>query len=154
MQPLTSKQSLAWMLFQKGFTPTEIANRLKTTRQYVHQTLKISEGKISRTLLETARLNGLDIKAIQPEKGLLLGYNPVLRRKVLITYTAKNGLRIWYWYDKPDEVKDVRILSEAREYLINEAEERGMALTADQKRLHPASLAEHIFATLLPELRT
>ena len=150
--PLTRKQGIAWALFQDGLSAVQIAKRLRTSRQYVHQTLRTAEAKIARTLRETGRRNGLDIKAIRPEKGILLGYHPVLKRNVVVTYTTRNGLRVWYWYDNPHDVRDEKLLREAREYLLNEAEERGIPLTQDQRSLHPAKLAQVVFRALLPEV--
>ena len=154
LQPLTSKQSAAWSSFQRGITAIEIAKRMKTTRQNVHQTLKIAEVKISKTLLDVARSNGLEIKALQPEKGILLGYNPLLKRNVVVTYTSKNGVRVWYWYDNPEKIDDEKLLQETREYLLNEAEERGIRLTLEEKNTHPARLARAVFSRLLPEVRS
>ncbi len=146
---MSAKQSVAWALFQHGLSQVEITRKLKTTRQYVNQTLRLSETKIARSLLDTARLSGLEVKKAHPEKGILLGYHPVLKRNVIVTYTTRNGLRVWYWYDRPEEVKDEKLLAEAREYLLNEAKERGIDLGNDERKLHPAKLARRIFTELI-----
>jgi hypothetical protein len=70
----------------------------------------------------------------------------------VITYTNKNGVRIWHWYERVDEIKDVSYMEEVREYLLNEVEERNLKLSAEEKRLHPAKLAQLVFGRLLPEL--
>ncbi len=142
-----------WALFQKGVSPVDIAKKLKTTRQNVHQILKVSETKVSEALLGVVSSNGLEIKSLDLARGILLGYNPLLSRNVVVTYTTRNGVRVWYWYDKPEEVQDSQLLSEAREYLFNEAEERGLRLTAEEKKKHPAILARIIFNKLLPGVR-
>jgi len=151
--PLTPKQSMAWALLQDGLSPIQIAKRLRTSRQYVHQTLRTAEEKISKSLREAVRLNGLEIRVVRPEKGILLGYHPVLMRNVVVTYTTRNGMRVWYWYDNPHDVRDEKLLREAREYLLNEAAERGLHLSAEQRALHPAKLAQVVFSALLPEVR-
>src|SRR5207245_11221678 len=97
---------------------------MKTTRQNVHQTLKIAEVRISKTLLDVPRSNGLEIKALQPEKGILLGYNPLFKRNVVVTYTSKNEVRVWYWYDNPENIDDKKFLLEPRAEQLNQAEER------------------------------
>ncbi len=122
---------------------------MKTSRQYIHQTLKIAEAKVSKNLLEVATSMGLQIKTLQPEKGILLGFNPLLDRKVIITYTAKYGVRTWYWYDNPEQVNDKKLLADAREYLLAEAGERGIPLSETEKRMHPSTLAKTIFGRLL-----
>jgi hypothetical protein len=151
--PLTQKQGMAWALLQDGLSPIQIAKRLRTSRQYVHQTLRTAEAKISKSLLEMGRLNGLEIRAVRPEKGILLGYHPLLKRNVVVTYTTRNGMRVWYWYDNPHEVRDEKLLREAREYLLSEAAERGLRLSPEQRALHPAKLAQVVFSALLPEVR-
>lgn len=151
--PLTARQGHTWALFQDGLSAAEIARRIKKSRQYVHQTLHTAETKIARSLLDTAGRNGLEIRAVRPERGILLGYHPFLRKNVVITYTTRNGIRVWYWYENPADVKDERLLSEARAYLLDEADERAIKVTAEQRKLHPAKLARIIFRELLPEVR-
>ena len=129
----------------------QIANQMKASRQYVQQTLKIAEGKISKCLLDAARSNDLEIRGIRPDRGALLGYNRVLGRNVVVTYTSKYGIKVWYWYDKPEEVRDEKLLDEAREYLFNQAAERGIRLSHDEKNMHPARLARTVFSKILPE---
>jgi len=149
--PLTSKQSAAWALFQKGASMIQIAKQMKASRQYVQQTLKIAEGKISKSLLDAARSNDLEIRAIRPDRGVLLGHNRVLGRNVVVTYTSKYGIKVWFWYDKPEEVRDEKLLDEAREYLFNQAEERGIKLSHEEKNMHPSRLARTVFSRILPE---
>jgi hypothetical protein len=152
MYPLTAKQCTAWALFQSGLSTVEIAKQLKKSKQYVHQTLKIAETKVTEALLDVARSEGLEIRALNPEEGILLGFQPFLKRNVVVTFTTRNGFRTWYWFDKPEEVKmDEKLLAEARQYLLSEAEERGIHLTTEQKNIHPAKLAHFVFAKLLPD---
>ena len=152
MYPLTAKQSIAWALSQRGIPPSEIAERTKNTRQYVHQTLKIAETKVSKALLEVARSGSLQILKMQPEQGIMVGYQPMLNRNVVVTFTTKNGVKVWYWHDKPEKVTDEKLLRETREYLFNEAEERGIRLTPEEKNMHPARLAQTLFTRLLGEI--
>ena len=147
---LTSKQSAAWGLFQKGIPAIEIARRMETSRQYIHQTLKVAETKIAHNLLEVATSSGLQIRSLKPEKGVLLGFNTALGRDVVLTYTVRHGIRTWYWYDEPEQVKDQKLLEDAKRYLLDEADERGIPLTAEERKLQPAKLARIVFSKLMP----
>src|SRR5207245_8851601 len=93
----------------------QIAKQMKASRQYVQQTLKIAEGKISKSLLDAARSNDLEIRAIRPDRGVLLGHNRVLGRNVVVTYTSKYGIKVWYWYDQPAAASDETLLDAGRE---------------------------------------
>ena len=147
--PLSEKQRSIWGLMWRGLSPAEISEKLGTSRQYVHQVLLTAESKISRTLMDVAQSASLQIKRIDSKNGILLAYDPALSSNVIITYTNKNGVRIWHWYEKIEDIKDVSYINEVRAYLFNEAEERGIKLTIDEKRMHPAELAHVIFSKLI-----
>ena len=150
--PLSGKQRTVWGLMWRGLSPAEIAENLGTSRQYVHQVLLAAESKISRTLMDMAQSANLQIKRIDSKSGILLAYDPALSSNVVITYTNKNGVRIWHWYEKIQDIKDLSYINEVRAYLLNEAEERGIKLTSDQKTMHPAKLAHLIFSRLISGL--
>ena len=152
MFPLSSKQRTVWGLRWKGRSPPEIADELGTSRQYVHQVLLAAESKISRTLIDVAQSASLQIKKIDPRNGVLLAYDSLIGSNSVITYTNKNGVRIWNWYDRIEDIKDQSYVAEVRNYLLNEADERGIRLTEEDRNLHPAKLARLIFGKLIPGL--
>lgn len=129
-----------------------MAYKLKTSRQYVNQTKQTIEAKLSKALLEVARLNDLQIIRLYQENAILLGYHPGLNRKAVITYTTNHGIKVWYWYDTPEEVTNEDFLRETREYLLEIACERGIEL--EEKTMHPAKLAHIVFSKLIPELKS
>jgi hypothetical protein len=150
--PLSQKQKTVWSLVSKGQPVVAIADRLKTTRQFVNQTKLAAEAKLSTTLLDVAQANHIHITKLNPKEGVLLGYHPGLNRKAIITYSTKHGIKVWYWYDKPEEVTDREFLNQTRTYLLDIADERGVEVK-DAKTIHPARLAHLLFSELIPELK-
>jgi len=150
--PLSRSQKVVWSLISKGFSVSNIADKLKTTRQYVNQTRLTAEAKLSTTLLEVAQVNDLQVTKLYPKQAILLGYHPALKKKAIITYTNSHGLKVWYW-DNPEEVTDQAFLNQTKQYLIEIAKERGIEIE-NAEQIHPAKLAHMIFTKLIPELKT
>jgi hypothetical protein len=151
--PLSQKQKTVWSLLSKGLPVVAIADRLKTTRQFVNQTKLAAEAKLSTTLLDVAQANHIHVSRMHPKEGVLLGYHPGLKRRAIITYSTKHGIKVWYWYDNPEEVTDQEFLNQTRVYLLDIASERGVAVK-DAKKIHPAKLAHLVFSELIPELKS
>jgi len=150
--PLSQSQKDIWALISTGLSVTKIADKLKTTRQYVNQTRLITEAKLSTTLLDVAQVNDLQVTKLYPKQAILLGYHPALKRKAIITYTTSHGLKVWYWHDNPEEVTDTAFLNQTRQYLIDISKERGIEIE-DADKIHPAKLAHLVFCQLIPELK-
>ena len=150
--PLTQSQRIIWSLISTGLSVSNIADKLKTTRQYVNQTRLTAEAKLSNTLLEVAQVNDLQVTKLYPKQVILLGYHPALKRKAIVTYTTSHGVKVWYWHDNPEEVTDPTFLNQTRQYLMDIVKERGLEIEGAE-RIHPAKLAHKIFCKLIPELR-
>lgn len=150
--PLSQKQTLIWSLIRKGESVASIADRLKTTRQFVNQTKLAAEAKLSATLLDVAQANHIQVTTLRSKGGILLGFHPGLKRNAIITYSTKHGIKVWYWYDNPGEITDRGFLSQTRGYLLDIAEERGVDVK-NAATVHPAKLAHRLFSELIPELR-
>ena len=129
-----------------------IADKLRTTRQFVNQTKLAAEAKLSTMLLEVAQANDLQVTRLYPKQAILLGYHPALKRKAIVTYSTSHGIKVWYWHDNPEEVTDSAFLSQIRQYLLDIAKERGVEIE-DADKMHPAKLAHQIFRQLIPELK-
>ena len=71
--PLSQKQKTVWSLLNKGFPVVTIADKLKTTRQFVNQTKLTAEAKLSTTLLEVARTNDLQVTRLYAKEAILVG---------------------------------------------------------------------------------
>jgi hypothetical protein len=152
ISPLSQSQKTIWALLGTGLTVTSIAEKLKTTRQYVNQTRLTTQAKLATTLLEVAAVNDLQVIKLVPQQAILLGYHPALKKKAIVTYTTSHGLKVWYWHDHPEEVTDATFLNQTRQFLIDIARERGVEIEGAD-RIHPAKLAHQIFSKLLPELK-
>ena len=150
--PLTQQQKTIWKLLSQGLSVSTIANKLKTTRQYVNQTRLTTEAKLSSALIGMAQASDLQITVLHPNQGILLGYHPELNRKAIITYSTNYGIKVWYWNDHPEEAKNTEFLKQTEKYLLDLAAERGIDVETSQP-LHPAKLADIIFSKLLPELK-
>ncbi len=151
--PLSQSQKTICSLLGTGLTVTSIAEKLKTTRQYVNQTRLTTQTKLANTLLEVAQVNDLQVIKLVPQQAILLGYHPALKKKAIVTYTTSHGLKVWYWHPNPEEVTDAAFLNQTRKYLIDIAKERGIEIPEAEK-IHPAKLAHMIFCKLIPELRS
>ena len=150
--PLRQKQKTVWALVSKGQPVVAIADRLKTTRKFVNQTKLAAEAKLSTTPLDVAQANHIHITKLSPKEGVLLGYHPGLKRKAIITYSTKHDIKVWYWYDKPEEVTDQEFLTQTRTYLLDIAGERGVEVK-DANPINPARLAHLLFSELIPDFR-
>jgi hypothetical protein len=150
--PLSQSQKDIWQLISTGLSVSKIADKLKTTRQYVNQTRIAAEAKLATTLLDVAQVNDLQVTKLYPKQAILLGYHPALKRKAIVTYTTSHGLKVWYWHDNPQEVTDTAFLNQTRQYLIDIAKERGVEIEG-MEQIHPAKLAHEIFCRLIPELK-
>jgi DNA-binding CsgD family transcriptional regulator len=149
--PLSRKQKAVWSLISRGLSVASIADKLRTTRQFVNQTKLAAEAKLSTTLLEVAQVNDLQVTRLYPKQAVLLGYHPALKRKAIVTYSTRHGIKVWYWHDNPEEVTNEEFLRQTHEYLLDIAKERGIELE-DTAEIHPAKLAHIIFSKLIPEV--
>ncbi|MEJ2241668.1 MAG: hypothetical protein P8Y18_05960 [Candidatus Bathyarchaeota archaeon] len=149
-KPLSPKQKAVWSLIRKGLSVSAIAKKLNTTRQYINQTRLNAEAKLSKTLLDVAGTNDLQISKIYPKKGILVGYHPGLKLKAIITYTTTHGIKVWYWNEKPEKITNKNFLDQTRKYLFDIAKEQHIELD-NTTEIHPAKLAHIIFSKLIPE---
>ena len=138
--PLSQSQKDIWSLITKGLSISNIAEKLKTTRQYVNQTRIMAQAKLSTTLMEIAQVNDIQVTKLYPQQAILYGYHPALKRKAIITYTTSHGIKVWYWHDNPEEVTDQAFLNQTKQYLLDIAKERGIQIPEAEK-IHPAKLA-------------
>ena len=129
---------------------TEIGRHLGVTRQSVYYTDKISNKKVELALIHTADANMIDVQYIDSRNGVLLGVSPVTENRVIITFSTRNGVQTWHFEDTSCE--RCKWVERCRKRLINEADERNVLLTTENKKTLPSELAHIIFSTLIPEL--
>src|SRR3990170_7673178 len=93
---LTPKQRKYWSLRLSGLTQAEISRKMDVTRQTVNKTFNAVDSRVSKALLEAAQVNRIETSRLDPEKGFLIGRSPSLGMDVLITFSERNGIQIWY----------------------------------------------------------
>ena len=148
---LTTRQLDIWDMNRRGDPRSKIGERFGFTRQAVYDALKISMEKVESALRHTAEASSIEIIRVDPKNGILLGRMPFDFNKVIITFSRRHGVQTWH-FEEPD-CDRCRYTERCAERLLDEAEERGVELSKDQRSLPPSKLAHTIFSSLLPELR-
>ena len=149
---LTTRQLDIWDSNRRGESRAEIGERFGFTRQAVYDALKISFGKVESALCHTAEASSIEIITVDPKNGVLLGRMPLDLSKVIVTFSRKYGVQTWH-FEEPDCDK-CGYVKRCAERLLDEAEERGVELSLEQRSLLPSKLAHVIFTRLIPELRS
>jgi IS30 family transposase len=142
MIDLTERQIVLWKLKLKGLSPSEIAVNLNISRQAVHRALKSIESKVYKALIGVAKANRIEIREINVEKGYLIGWSPEFRCDVFVTFSASNGVQVWYRHK--GNCRNCKMRDECIRILMREAEERGLNIEANE----PCVMAEELFRKL------
>ena len=146
MLHLTSRQLSLWKMRRSGLSISEIASRLGISRQAVHKGLQAIDAKVYRALTSAAEAAKVEIRRVNVEKGLLVGWSPWLKTDVYITFSARNGVQIWFRHE--GDCRSCPLRSDCRRVLLGEAEERGIELPRSEE-VEPSQLAEILFQKLL-----
>ena len=147
---LTDRQLEIWSLRLKGLSKAEIGRMLGITRQAVYDAEGVMLEKVEHALIHAAESNMVEPRYVDSAKGILLGYSPANQRKVIITFSARNGVQTWH-YQQPD-CSSCMWLERCRSRLISEAEERNVSLSPEDRKLPPSELVQSIFSSIIPEL--
>jgi len=148
---LTEKQLTIWGLNRLGYKQADIWRRIEATRQAVYDALKISLEKVDSALRHAAEANMIEIKYVDPKNGILLGAVPQDSSQVIITFSKRHGIQTWH-YEEP-KCQNCKWAKRCADRLMDEAEERGVRITDEEKRLPPAKLARTIFSEIIPGLK-
>ena len=146
---LTPKQKMIWDLKSRGLQEAHIARKLNVTRQTVHKALDTANVKIGEALEEVARINKIDVETFSPERGFLKGYSNHFKTQAFITFSAKNGVQVWYKHE--GDCEKCSKLETCRETLLAEAKDRNFLLLDDTSKILPSKLAEALFAKIAGE---
>ncbi|MBE0513164.1 hypothetical protein IBX38_08955 [Candidatus Bathyarchaeota archaeon] len=146
---LTPRQKRIWNLKSKGLIEANIARRLNVTRQTVHKALNVANTKVSQALLETAKINKIRVKTVDPARGFLVGYSPEFQTDTMITFSARNGVQIWYRHE--GDCKNCDQLQVCKTMLLAEAEDRNIQLPENPDLMLPSTLAEILFSKIMGE---
>lgn len=148
MRFVTLRQGQIWDLARHGFSESVISTKLRISRQSVHIMLNAARNKVVEALNDAAQSNRIQVRHMDVGNGILAGYNPELNHKVVITYSPKNNVKIWYSHDS--ECQHCKFDQSWVRTLLDEADERGIKLTTKELRLPPAELAKAVFGKILP----
>jgi DNA-binding CsgD family transcriptional regulator len=147
---LTDRQLEIWSHRLRGLSKAEIGRRLGITRQAVYDAEGVMLGKIEAALRDAAEANMMEVRYVDPAKGVLLGFSPAMRNRVIVTFSASNGVQTWH-HDYPD-CRQCKLMERCRRRLLAEAEEREVQLSFKERDLPPSKLAHAIFSSIIPGL--
>ncbi len=105
--------------------------------------------KIGEALQETARINKIEVEKLNAEKGFLLGYSSHFKTQAFITFSAKNGVQVWYRHE--GNCLKCKKLQACRAALLSEAKDRNFLILADEAEILPSKLADALFARITGE---
>lgn len=147
---LTDRQLEIWRLRLRGLSKAEIGRRLEVTRQAIYDAEGVMLRKVEAALRHAAEANMIEVRHIDSDKGILLGFSPVTRNRVIVTFSAKNGVQTWH-YEQPD-CGSCKWEERCRKRLLEEAEEREIPVSEEESQLPPSRLAHAIFSKVVPGL--
>lgn len=147
---MTDRQLKIWSLRLKGFSKADAGRRLGITRQAVYDAEGITLRKIESALRHAAQTNMIEVRYVDPEKGILLGFSPAMRSRVILTFSAINGMQTWH-YEQPD-CSTCDWKNRCTQRLLAEAEEREIQVSEEERQLPPSRLAHLIFSKAIPGL--
>jgi transcriptional regulator len=145
---LTDRQLLLWRMRLRGMSISEIASRLGISRQAVHKGLQAAENKVYKALVSVAAASKIEVRRIDVEKGVLVGWSPWLKTDVYITFSSRNGVQIWFRHE--GDCKTCPLREECIRILLSEADERGIKLPSPDE-MEPSQLADILFEKILEE---
>jgi len=146
---LTPKQRKYWGLRRSGLTQADISREMEVTRQTVNKTFNAIDSRVSKALLEAAQINKVEISQVDPKKGFLLGRSPSLGMDVLVTFSDRNGILVWYRGE--GGCSKCSWLSSCKQKLLMEAEDRGIPLPEEAEDMEPSKLSETLFKKIMEE---
>jgi hypothetical protein len=122
---------------------------MDVTRQTVNKTFNAIDARVSKALLEAAQVNRVEISRVDPKRGFLLGRSPSLGIDVLVTFSERNGIMIWYRGEGGCSGCSWR--SSCKQKLLIEAEDKGLPLPDVVEGMEPSQLAEALFTKIMKE---
>lgn len=139
-----------WGMRREGLSLTEIARRLSVTKQAVSKAVKGIDDRVSRTLEATAKAAKIEVRYVDSRKGVLLGYSHETDDRVVVTFSTQHGVQIWHYYT--GRCDGCKLIETCRTVILDEAEERGIALTEEERKRYPAEIARLVFSKVIPGL--
>ena len=140
---------MMWDLKSNGLQEANIARKLNVTRQTVHKALDIANLKIGEALAEVAKINKIEVETLDANRGFLKGYSNHFKTQAFVTFSAKNGIQLWYKHE--GDCEKCQKLQTCRETLLSEAKDRNFLIIDDMNKILPSKLAEALFAKIAGE---
>ena len=128
-------------------TQADISRKMDVTRQTVNKTFNAIDSRVSNALLDAAHINRIETSRVDHEKGYLLGRSPSLGMDVLITFSERNGIQVWYKGE--GGCSDCTGRDSCKQKLLIEAEDRGIQLPEKAEEKEPSELADFLFKKIL-----
>lgn len=147
---MTDRQLEIWGLRFRGLSKAEVGRRLGITRQAVYDAENVTLKKVESALLHVAEASRIEVRYVDPTRGILHGFNPATENRVIVTFSTRNGVQTWH-YEQPD-CGSCTWVESCKRRLLDEAEERDIRLSAEERTLPPSKLAHAIFSKVVPGL--
>jgi len=141
---LTGRETGIWDLRRRKLSQSEIGRRLGISRQAVNKSLNLIDSKVEQTFSEAIEANNLEVRSINLVDGVMEAYSPAYRVPVIVSLSNVNGVKVWYLYE--GNCGSCGRAQSCRKMLEDEADERGIELTGNERRLQPTELALKIFS--------
>ncbi len=81
--------------------------------------------------------------------GVMEAFSPAYRLPVIVSLSNINGLKVWYLYE--GNCSRCNLERSCRRTLLDEADERGVDVAGDERRMEPTKLALKVYADYLKE---
>lgn len=140
---LTGRETGIWDLRRRKLSQSEIGRRLGISRQAVNKSLNLIDSKVEQVFSEVIEANNLEARSMNLVDGVMEAYSPAYRVPVIVSLSNINGVKVWYLYE--GNCGSCNRARSCRKMLDDEADEREIELTRDERRLQPTELALKIF---------
>lgn len=104
---------------------------------------------MERTFNEALNANHLEPLKMNLVDGVMEAYSPAYQLPVIVSLSNSNGLKVWYLYE--GKCGRCNLERSCRSSLLDEAEERNVDLTQEDRRMEPTKLALKVFKDYLKE---
>jgi hypothetical protein len=131
-------------------TLADIGRLFGVTRQAVYLALSLADREMLKSFKQLSETYKVTPTKIDTKKGLLLGYSQALGSPVIMAYSPKKGISLWYRYE--GQCDGCEKWAHCAKLAIAEARRLDIELSPEEKRLPPARLAEIVFRKAWPEM--
>lgn len=138
--PTHEKQFEFWKMRRNGQPNVTIAGLLGISRQAVSRALLLMDEKIESGLREMARANQIEIRSVDPVRGILLGRSIPFSTDAIIFVSEKHGMQVWYEHD--GDCAACTRYTECIELLWDVATELGLKI---ERCNDPTKMADELF---------